>query len=370
MSQINIVGAGLSGLSFAIKARLGGENVTLFDKSAPPIITSGLSSNVISINKRSARFLKSLGVLDRLEDSSRTNFHEIVVNDSDGIGRVRFSSKALQEDYLGFIIEADALRHAMLEVAKSLDIQIFWQYPFALDLLKCDLFVGADGPNSAARQALGMKTLQYPYAQSANVCIVEATKPIEGAAFQWFGKEGPLALLPLSQFGKFAVVWSSPKDFGTQPDDYFEKEINRRTRGDLGKLKVSTKRRCFPLQQKHALKYVLDGVALIGDSAHTIHPLAGQGGNLGFADAEVLAAEISLSKIEGLDLPNNKILRRYQRKRRSEALMFGLAMEAFHRFYGSRNPGVQLVRSLGMNHVQENDHLKRIAMSIAASGFF
>ena len=369
MSQINIVGAGLSGLSFAIKARAGGENVTLFDKSAPPSISSGLCANVISINKRSADFLKSLGILERLEDSSRTSFHEIVVNDSDGIGRVCFSSKVLQEDYLGFVIEADALRHAMLEQAKSIGIQIFWQHPFALELLKCDLLVAADGPNSAAREALGIKTFQYPYAQSANVCVVEATRPIEGTAFQWFGKEGPLALLPLSEAGRYAVIWSSPKDFGIQPEYYFENEINRRTREDLGKLSILTKRLSFPLQQKHALKYFIDGVALIGDSAHTIHPLAGQGGNLGFADAEVLADEISLSKIEGLSLPNKRILRRYQRKRRLEAVTFGLTMEAFYRSCGSQNPGVQLVRSLGMNYVQENDHLKRIAMSIAASGF-
>ncbi len=370
MSQINIVGAGLSGLSFAIKARLGGEKVTLLDKSAPPVSSSDLSSNVISINKRSARFLKDLGVLGCLEESSTTKFHKIVVNDSDGIGRASFSSKALQEDYLGFIIKADALRYAMLELAKSLGIQIFWQSPFTPDLLKCDLLVAADGPNSAARQALGIKTLQYPYAQLANVCVVEATRPIEGTAFQWFGKEGPLALLPLSRSSMYALIWSSPKDFEIHPEDYFENEINRRTRGDLGKLAVVTKRLRFPLQQKHALKYFIDGVALIGDSAHTIHPLAGQGGNLGFADAEVLAHEISLSKIEGLDISNRKILRRYQRKRLSEAVMFGLTMEVFHRLYGSRNPGVQLVRSLGMNHVQENDHLKRIAMSIAASGFF
>ena len=124
------------------------------------------------------------------------------------------------------------------------------------------------------------------------------------------------------------------------------------------------------MQQKHALKYVKDKVALIGDSAHTIHPLAGQGGNLGFADAEVLAKEISMSKIEGVGLPHQDILRRYQRNRRSEALIFGLAMEAFHQGYSSRNPGFQLVRSLGMNHMQENDHLKRFAISIAAGGLF
>ena len=193
----------------------------------------------------------------------------------------------------------------MLELAKSLDIQIFWQYPFTLDLLKCDLFVGADGPNSAARQALGIKTFQYPYAQSANVCVVEATKTNRKYCISVVWKRWPLAL-PLSQSGKYAVIWSSPQDFGLQPEGYFENEINRRTQGDLGKLKVLTKRLCFPLQQKHALKYVADGVALIGDSAHTIHPLAGQGGNLGFADAEVLADEISLSKIEGLDLPHKR----------------------------------------------------------------
>ena len=370
MSQINIVGAGLSGLSFAIKARLDGENVTLYDKSAPPVISPELSSNVISINKRSARFLKSLGVLNRLEDSSKNKFHEIVVTDSDGVGRISFSSQALSEDHLGLIIDAGALRNAMLELAKILGIHIFWEYPFSLELLKCDLLVAADGPNSAARQMLGIKTMQYPYAQSANVCVAEVTRSKKNTAFQWFGKEGPLAFLPLPQPRRYAVIWSSPQDFGIQPDNYFENEINRRAQEDLGKIKVLTKRFCFPLQQKHSLKYVLEGVALIGDSAHTIHPLAGQGGNLGFADAESLAKEISSSKIEGLDLPHEKILRRYQKSRRFEALMFGLTMEAFHRACGSRSTGIQLVRSMGMNYVQKNEHLKRLAMSIAAGGFF
>ena len=99
-------------------------------------------------------------VLDQLEDSSKTSFQEIVVIDSDGVGKVSFSSKANQEDYLGLIIEVDALRHSMLEVAKSLDVQIFWKNPFTFELLQCDLFVAADGSNSAARQALGIKTLQ------------------------------------------------------------------------------------------------------------------------------------------------------------------------------------------------------------------
>ena len=370
MSRINIAGAGLSGLSFAIKARLGGEHVTLFDKSEPSVISAGLSSNVISVNQRSAKFLKSLGVLDQLEESAKTSFQEIVVTDSDGVGRVSFSSKTIEEDYLGLIINADALRYALLEQAKSLDIRIFWQHPFTLELLKCDLFVAADGPNSAVRQALGIKTLQYPYDQSANICVVEATRPVKNTAFQWFGKEGPLALLPLSQIGKFAVVWSSAQDFSLQTVDYFENEINLRTRDRLGKLRVLTERLSFPLQQKQALKFVEDRVALIGDSAHTIHPLAGQGGNLGFADAEVLAKEISMSKIEGLELPYQKILRRYQQNRRLEAFLFGLTMEVFHRGYGSRNSGVQFVRSLAMNHVHQNDQLKQFAMSIAAGGFF
>ncbi|MEC8299325.1 MAG: FAD-dependent monooxygenase [Pseudomonadota bacterium] len=369
MSSINVVGAGLSGLSFAIKARLGGESVTIFDKSARPILSSGLSSNVISVNKRSAKFLKSIGALDELEDSSKTSFQEIVITDSDGVGRVSFSSKAIQEDRLGLIIESEALKQAMLKLAQSLDIKIFWQYPFTSDLLKCDLLVAADGPNSAARQALGIKTLRYSYDQSANVCVVEATRPTNGTAFQWFGKEGPLALLPLSYRGKFAVVWSTTQDFGLQPEDYFEKKLNVRTREKLGKLKMRTKRFCFPLQQKHALKYVKDGVALIGDSAHTIHPLAGQGGNLGFADAEILAKEISMAKIEGLGVRHQNILKRYEKSRRLEAFMFGLTMEAFHRGYGSRNSGIQLVRSLGMNHVQENDHFKRLAILIASGGF-
>ena len=366
MARINVVGAGLAGLSFALSAKLKGYEVCILDKASSSDGLPTLSSGVISINHRSRLFLEKLDVLKEIDKSLINGFSNIYVIDSDGVGEINFGLNEADFTELGWIIDTVALKNSMLKTARKLKIEIVWGAAFEKEFFNCDLLVAADGPNSAIREALGIRTFGYDYQQIANVCLVETENPRPNTAFQWFGEKGPLAFLPLSISGMYVAIWSSSENYSLKEENIFENDINARTGNLLGKISAVGAVDCFPLQQKHALTYFSRGAALIGDSAHTIHPLAGQGGNLGFADAEALAEEISFAELEGEEPGDKKILERYEKRRRFENRAFGIAMEGFHRMYCSDNLKIKLIRTLGMNIVKKSNSLKRLAMYIAS----
>ena len=146
----------------------------------------------------------------------------------------------------------------------------------------------------------------------------------------------------------------------------FISALEESTEGKLGRVRGVSPRSSFPLMQQHAWQYVAEGVALLGDAAHAIHPLAGQGANLGFADASCLVTELCSARLEGIDIGDLGLLKRYERKRKIENHVVALAMEGFHRLFTSDSSIVGLARNLGLRLVNENKTLKRLAISVAS----
>ena len=230
--------------------------------------------------------------------------------------------------------------------------------------------MAADGAHSATREKLGLKKVGYSYGQNATVCVAEFSPELsperDRQAYQWFSDSGPLALLPLNDRGKFAVVWSSSQDLVSISETAFILALEASTEGKLGGVQSVSLRHSFPLMQQQAWRYVTEGAVLLGDAAHAIHPLAGQGANLGFADASCLVTELSAARLEGRGIGDLGVLTRYEQKRKTENRLAALAMEGFHRTFTSDSSIVGLFRSRGLRLVNENKTLKRLAISVAS----
>ena len=177
-----------------------------------------------------------------------------------------------------------------------------------------------------------------------------------------------MALLPLGDANRVAVIWSCTADLAAEPEADFAARLAEVTEGQPGELLSTGPRFSFPLMQQHAWRYVSEGVALLGDAAHTIHPLAGQGANLGFADARALAGLLGDARLEGKSPGDLALLQRYERQRIRENYLAGLVMEGFYRLFRTRQPMPGLARSLGLRFVHEHAALKRLAISVAAGG--
>lgn len=376
-ADIVVVGAGFVGLSFALAAHARGFRVEVFDKKSAPKLkmqesqgdeTSAepaLSSSVIALNPTSVALLQSLSVFARLHANHAAPYQAMEVFDGEGTGSVRFTAIDAGLPSLGHIVDQQGLLVALNEQAIDVGLPVHWQTEANFDD-DVSLVVGADGAHSQTREKLGLRKVQYSYKQRATVCVVKTSGAHDGCAKQWFQASGPLAALPLSEPNTYALTWSDYTDLATLTDDEFLAQLSESSEDALGQILSLGERRSFPLQQMQALQYVAAGVVLLGDAAHAIHPLAGQGANLGLADVAALIRELSAARLEGHDLGDLKTLRRYERARRSENHMAALAMEGFHRMFTAENGVARLIRGQGMKFVQGNKILKQLAISVAS----
>jgi 2-octaprenylphenol hydroxylase len=235
-------------------------------------------------------------------------------------------------------------------------------------LVSAPLLVAADGGNSAIRQQFNFPTREWDYGHSAIVTTVETEQVNQQTAWQRFMPTGPLALLPLDKAGDkhyCSLVWSQESAEAERlmalDDAEFCRELGFASEHCLGKITAVDKRYSIPLRQRHATDYVVERVALLGDSAHTIHPLAGQGVNLGFADVAALVDTLSAAAKRGNDLGSLMTLNKYQRQRKPENLAMMAAMEGFKRLFAADNLALRLLRNIGLSQV---DKLKPVKNEI------
>ncbi len=370
MSDVVIIGAGFIGMSFALAAHKQGFGVEVYDRAAAPVLPKAATSQVIAVNPVSAEFLAQIGVWDLIPDRFVTRYDQMSVFDGQGSGSISFTAEEGGLPCLGYIVDQLALRVAMSECALSQGLEVKWTETAEIDELQRDLLVAADGAHSATREKLGLKKVGYSYNQRATVCVAEFSQELSQEcgrqAYQWFCDSGPLALLPLSDRGKFAVVWSSSEDIASIGEIEFISALEESTEGKLGRVHGVSPRHSFPLMQQQAWRYVSEGAVLLGDAAHAIHPLAGQGANLGFSDASCLVTELCSARLEGRGIGDLGVLKRYEKKRKIENQAAALAMEGFHRLFTSDSSIVGLFRSRGLRLVNENKTLKRLAISVAS----
>jgi len=282
-----------------------------------------------------------------------------------GAGSLSFDAAELAEPNLGHIVGNGALQRAALQAFEAaggeLRIATLEHLAFAADAVelytatgrfRASLVVGADGARSLVRRLAGLDVVAQEYDQLAIVANLQSERDHEHTAWQRFLGEGTLALLPLAN-GQSSLVWSLPQARAAAllaaPVIDFEREVTLASDGVLGSLQLASERRSFPLRRVSALHYVRERCALIGDAAHIIHPLAGQGVNLGLQDAAALAEIVEVARQQHESLGALRLLRRYQRGRRSENETMSLAMDGINRWlaFGAEPFGPLAERALG-----------------------
>ena len=233
-------------------------------------------------------------------------------------------------------------------------------------VLEADLLVAADGAMSRVRDMLQFTTREWDYGHRAIVTTAQVEHSHQETCWQRFLTSGPLAFLPLPGEGSHhycSIVWSVQDDLSEHlmglDDDAFSAELESAIEGRLGKVLGCSRRFAFPLRQRHAVDYVQAGVALVADAAHTIHPLAGQGINLGLQDVAVLAEEILAGHARGLSPGQLALLRRYQRRRKGENLLMMAAMDGFKALFEQQALPLRWLRNAGMRSVGQMGPLKQ-----------
>ena len=320
---------------------------------------------VSAISRASQKALITAGAWDAIEAMRATPYEAMDVWDEAGDGNVRFEASELGEPDLGHIVENKVIQKALVDALKALptvdlicpdkmDVFIVNDDSVSVTLksgatLTAQLLVGADGANSQVRELAGIDVKRDDYGQSGLVAVVKTEKPHEFTAWQRFQSTGPLAFLPLAD-GSSSIVWTLPSD---RADYYmalnkadFKAALAEALDYKLGKVTKVGKRGAFPLRGSQATPYVKERIALVGDAAHTIHPLAGQGVNLGLKDAVELAGLIANSNS---DVGSIKLLRRYERARRGDNVITMRAMEGFRLLFGHSATSVKSARNFGMN---------------------
>ena len=381
--DVLVVGGGRIGLSLAAALRDSALKVTVVDQQPMPslpeqhaksregyALQSGINPGVSALGITSWTFLNKIaGTIPS------TRYDDVEVWDS-GTGRVDFGTG----EVLGYIVENNRLAAALIEkVGQS----IHWAIELT-NIEKVDdgyrvcagdlswhtrLLVGADGSNSAVRKLADLPALQWRYDQKGVVTTIETEKSHGNIARQWFTESGVLAFLPLADDHLCSIVYSTSDadDVLALDDAAFSERLGILSEQTLGPVLGIDKRFSFPLQQQHSLSYVTSGLALIGDAAHTIHPLAGQGANLGLADAACLSMVIKQAKLEGRSPGDLALLKRYQRERLKDNAATATLMEILFRGFGSQNPGAKWLRSKGMKIVDDSPLLKSMIKRFATS---
>ena len=382
-----IIGAGLIGLYTALELeRLGWRGIILEQRANPspskdslitPRSLATASPRVLAINPATIDGLMEVGISEEQLHQQGSNFTGMEVWDREWSGHLSFDAN-------GLIIENHRLEALLMARVVERGITIRWSVKIRdskvtedaawLDVdsgeqLESTLLVGADGVESRVRSILGIPTVNRHYEQQAVVAVLRSEVAHDKVARQWFTATGPLALLPLDDPNGVVMVWSSSdgEAMTSCPPEQLIALLARETDRELGTLAPVSARATFPLKLQHALQYVKGRAVLIGDAAHSIHPLAGQGANLGFADASALGMAISQSMLEPGELLE-KPLRAFEQARRRRNLSMTLATDGLTQLFADGVPSwLRAVRSVGMRVLDQESRLKGW-LTDAASG--
>ncbi|EON93343.1 ubiquinone biosynthesis hydroxylase, UbiH/UbiF/VisC/COQ6 family protein [Marinobacter lipolyticus SM19] len=383
--DILVVGGGMVGSALALGLSRQGWRVALVEGSerktlleAPAVAASveDFEPRVSAISVASQRLLEALGVWDVIVAGRHCPYQTMTVWDGDGTGRIQFEAAELQARALGTIIENRHIVRALFSALADSDVELidgvkvigWWQDQGQRGIelesgtrLGADLVVAADGAHSRLRQWVGLPTREWDYDQQAIVCTVKTSQNHRFTAWQRFSPTGPLAFLPLlTESGDehfCSIVWSQDTDEARRlmalDDQAFASELERAIERELGVVESVSRRYAFPLRQRHAKDYIAAGFALVGDAAHTIHPLAGQGANLGYGDVRAMLDELARARKAGLSASNDLVLARYQRRRKGENLAMMAAMEGFKQLFARDELPLRWLRNTGMRWLNQ-----------------
>ncbi|MDI9735362.1 2-octaprenyl-3-methyl-6-methoxy-1,4-benzoquinol hydroxylase [Stutzerimonas stutzeri] len=378
-ADLIIVGAGMVGSTLALALEGSGLDILVLDAS--PLEAAdfdpqgGFEPRVSALSAASQRIFERLGAWPGMSARRVSPYTDMHVWDGSGTGQIHFSAETVHAEVLGHIVENRVVQDALLETMQRRGGQRLlgaarlerlertpqgWQ--LTLDdgrQLNAPLLVAADGANSAVRRLAGCETREWDYLHQAIVTSVRCSEPHQRTAWQRFTDDGPLAFLPLERDGDqhwCSIVWSvtelEARRLMALDDAAFRAALGRAFEQRLGEVEEVDPRLCIPLRQRHAKRYVQPGLALIGDAAHTIHPLAGQGVNLGLLDAAVLAEVIEAAMARGERPENIRVLSRFERRRMPHNLAMMAAMEGFERLFQADPLPLRWLRNTGLKAVQ------------------
>jgi 2-polyprenylphenol 6-hydroxylase len=415
--DIVIVGAGITGAAMALSLADSGLRLALIDRqpvtgqltateltateltatkltdsqvpgaqTSSPAIASGahdFDPRVSAITAASRQLFESLALWPAITAQRVSAYTGMHVREADGTGSIDFAAADIHARELGHIIENRVMINAMHDqLAQQADLDLL----APARLLACEqthsaalltledgrqisaaLVIAADGANSALREMAGFRTREWDYEHHALVASICTEQPHGQIARQIFMDEGVLAFLPLNAQGDDAghycsIVWSvvpqRAQALMTLSDEEFCRQLGLASQHWLGAVGQCSQRSAFPLRQRHATDYFKERVVLIGDAAHSIHPLAGQGANLGLSDVRVLSQELRAGVQARRSLDDPLVLARYQRRRKGENLAMMALMEGFKRLYGPQPLAVRWLRNTGMRLVDHWPLLK------------
>jgi 2-polyprenylphenol 6-hydroxylase len=382
--DVIVIGAGLVGATLAAKIAAGEASrqlrIAVIEAGGEPghFEDRNFDPRVVALTPASQHLLDSIHCWDSIYTERACPYRDMEVWDGEGTGRIEFRAEDLHSDTLGHIVENSVALRALRRRLTKLNVTVIQpasvtgllkpespSQPVQLRLndtrqLSAPLVVAADGAHSRVRELAGFATREWAYDQRAIVTTVCTEKPHHYTARQRFMNTGPLALLPLRwrveggwDTHYCSIVWSADNALSEQlmalSDAEFCARLGRDFEHQLGEVTGTAERFAIPLYQRHARQYIQPGIALVGDAAHSIHPLAGQGVNLGLRDVQVFALELERAIRRGLNVNDFSILRRYQRQRQGDNLAMMGMMEGFKRLFGNSNPELTWLRNTGMS---------------------
>lgn len=394
--SVVIAGAGIVGLCHAALLKQGAAaaqlKLTIVDAATPPAFSEDkdIALRVSAISTGSVRVLQNAGGWSSAVGARACPYTDMRVWDStgavEGPETLHFSAADCALQQLGYITENSHIQDALLktldrqrqdvEFATSIRAVDREDAGFSVSLsdgrvLRADLLIAADGRNSFVRQQVGITAKSWSYDQVAFVTHLLPEIPHASTAWQRFLRSGPLALLPLLD-GRVSLVWSTTPDEAhdakLMSDDDLSDLLSEKSDYVLGRLTPDGPRGTFPLRAQFATQYVQRGLALIGDAAHSVHPLAGQGANLGIADAACLAKIIDSAVLQNEVISDFRVLRRYERARKGPNQSMLRFIDGINRLFGANSNAVATLRATGMRAFNRvgpaRDYTLRVALGI------
>ena len=382
--DVLVNGAGLVGSCCALLLARSGIHVAILDKGHPSKEVDPDPIRVSAINHASQNILENLCVWPELAWDKSTAFERIEVWDALSNGTISFDAAPAGLSHLGHIVANNSLCTALHQALGHCAEAVVRFGEHLVDIessdscitvtlaggekLRAGLLIGADGAHSKVRQLAGIAQDQSSYNHTAIVATVTPEQPHGACARQRFLPTGPLAFLPLAE-NQCSIVWSASTAEAERVlslnDSAFATELAQAFDQRLGKIKAVSERKAFALTRRHASDYISERIALIGDAAHTVHPLAGLGANQGLADAAALAEVINDALSKNRDIGTRSVLRRYERWRRGENALVLQVMDGFHALFGSEDLTITGLRGMGLKLTDQAPLLKNALMQHA-----